>query len=49
MVYTSFGRNPISQLTSVRQGEVVVALGRGRGFITMVGKWNWLFSLVCDI
>jgi len=27
----------------------VVALGRGRGFITMVGKWNWLFSLVCDI
>jgi len=40
------GRNHlISQLTSVKQGEVVVCIGQGRGFITMVGKWNWLFSL----
>ena len=49
MVYTSFRGDLISQLTSIKQGEVVVALGRGRGFIMMVGKWNWLFSLVCGI
>ena len=39
----------ISQLNSIKQGEVVVALGRRRGFKMMVGKWNWLFSLVCGI
>ena len=49
MVCTCFGGDPISQLTSIKQGEVVVALGRGRGFIMMVGKWNWLFSFVCGI
>jgi len=36
----------LSQLTSIKQGEVVVALGRGRGFIMMVGKWG-LVVLAC--
>jgi len=36
--YTSFGGDLISQLTSIKQGEVVVALGRGSSFIMMVGK-----------
>jgi len=47
--YKSFGRDMISQWTSIKQGEVTVAMGRGRGFVMMVGKWNWLFWFVCGI
>jgi len=43
MVLTSFGGDMVSQLTSIKQGEVVVALSRGRGFIMMLGKHDWLF------
>jgi len=39
----------MSQLISIMQGGVVAALGRGSGFIMMVGKWNWLFWLVYGI
>ena len=37
----------MGQLTSIEQGEAVVVLSRGRGFIMMVGKHDLLFWLSC--
>ena len=43
VIFKSFGGDLVSQLTSIKQGEVVVALSKGRGFVMMLGKHNWLF------
>jgi len=34
-------------LSSIKQGEVVAAQSRGRGFIIMLSKHDWLFWFVC--
>jgi len=35
----------VSQLTSIKQGEVVVALSRGRGFIMMWASMTGCYGL----
>jgi len=40
----------ISQWTSIKGKEwLQLPMGRGRGFVMMVGKWNWLFWFICGI